>query len=155
MNRNLHRGLFTLGAAAAILALGGCVVVVGNRTASYVDDYGYTGEYEIVRARTIGITTEPVEKPLAAQLGIDGSKAALVTSVISGRPAERAGVERFDVIVGVDAGDDAAPGKIREAIRAAPAGQPITLHIIRKGQPIDIQVTPDVATAIPSAAIPG
>lgn len=133
-------GLGLVGAAAGVMPA--CVVVVGNTTNRY-DEEWYDRAGGRSSPRTIGIYTEPVGPALASQIGVDADRCTLVTGVIAGRPADRAGLRRYDVITTADGCEPVSPGRLREIIRAKAPGDTLTLRVIRNGQPMDVVVTLD------------
>ena len=81
----------------------------------------------------IGVQVQDITKELAERLGIEDAAGALVTEVVDGSPAERAGIERGDVIVEVNrqsVGDAAAFAK---AVRSAEPGKSVLL-LVRSGR---------------------
>ena len=66
---------------------------------------------------------------------------AHVGSVRAGEAADRAGIEVGDVIVAVDGEPIVFASQLRDAVVAHP-DQPITLSILRDGQPLMIRATP-------------
>ncbi|MFG0256968.1 MAG: fasciclin domain-containing protein [Phycisphaerales bacterium JB043] len=91
----------------------------------------------------IGVYTGNVSRALAAQLDIDRHDAFLITGVTSGSNADRAGIERYDVVVAID-GEDYEQGDLARAKRRSGAGGTLELTVIRKGHPLDIEVTVDL-----------
>ncbi|MHB8835333.1 MAG: DegQ family serine endoprotease [Candidatus Methylomirabilia bacterium] len=77
----------------------------------------------------IGVQVQDVTKELAEQLGLDDTTGALVTEVVEGSPAERAGIERGNVILEANRQpvEDAA-GFVR-AVRAAEPGKSVLLLV--------------------------
>src|SRR5687768_10882767 len=68
---------------------------------------------------------------------------AVVDSVVAGRPAERAGLQRGDSIVAVNGTPVRMWTEVTEVISKS-AGQQLTLDVIRGGRPVAIQVTPEL-----------
>jgi serine protease Do len=76
----------------------------------------------------IGLALQTLTPDVADQLGIDrGTKGAVITDVVSGSPAERAGLKPGEVIVEVDRGPVATSEQAVDALRAARAGG----HLLR------------------------
>jgi S1-C subfamily serine protease len=125
--------------AAGLLALplSGCVVVIGG--SSKYDDFEDSNVAVDSKAR-MGITMERVDPPLAAQLGVDREKSTLVTQVLLGWPADRAGVKRFDVITSCDGNDAAAPDDLRHMIHKKKPGDEIHLTVVRNAQVVEVCV---------------
>ncbi len=137
LNRSARLALGSLLALTTLGALGGCVVVVHD----YDDDHGWRSDDDDDHPM-IGVHTGSVGRALAAQAAVDADDATLITAVLSGTPAEEAGLERFDLVVAVNGDDDASPRDFRRAIRATPSGEPITLTILRGGERRTITLTP-------------
>jgi len=80
----------------------------------------------------LGAFIQNVPEPLAAQLGVEGG--VLVENVTPGSPAEKAKIERFDVIVAF--GDAAVKGTedLKAAIAARKPGDKVNLTVVRKGE---------------------
>ncbi|HVU49387.1 MAG TPA: trypsin-like peptidase domain-containing protein [Polyangia bacterium] len=76
----------------------------------------------------IGLALQTLTPDVADQLGIDrGTKGAVITDVVSGSPAERAGLKPGEVIVEVDRAPVASSEQAVEALRAARGGG----HLLR------------------------
>lgn len=88
----------------------------------------------------IGITMGDVSETLAAQLGIDASRATVVSGVREGLPAEAAGLERYDVIVGVGASDDASSEALRRRLAEMEPGEELVLTVLRGGEEREVGV---------------
>jgi regulator of sigma E protease len=68
---------------------------------------------------------------------------AVVDSVVAGRPAERAGLQKGDSIVAVNGTPVRMWTEVTERISKS-AGQELTLDVIRGGLPVAIRVTPEL-----------
>ena len=64
-----------------------------------------------------------------------------VDEVVAGSAAQAVGLEPGDVVAAVGGKPVAKPGDVTAAVRAT-AGAPIELRLMRKGVPVDLQVTP-------------
>jgi serine protease Do len=92
----------------------------------------------------IGLALAPLSPDLRNQLDVpDGTSGAVVRSVEPGSPADQAGMQAGDVIVGV--GDKAvtSPSEAASAIRTAAKDHAVALRIIRDGQPVFVGVNLD------------
>ncbi len=104
----------------------------------------------------IGVSGQPLYPQLARKLGLDTTFGSLVADVVSGGPAERAGIEggdekvQFqaaqyrtggDVILQVDGRDIVRPDDLAEAIATKQPGDVVTLTLLRDGKREDVKVT--------------
>jgi regulator of sigma E protease len=68
---------------------------------------------------------------------------AVVDSVVAGRPAERAGLERGDSIIAVDGTPVRRWDEVTRRISTS-AGQEIALDVVRGGRTVTVRVTPEL-----------
>ncbi len=94
----------------------------------------------------IGLALAPLSPDMRGQLDLpDGTKGALVQGVQAGSPAETAGLQPGDVIVGVGTHAVTSPAEAAKAMRAAlkSTDHALALRVIRNGQPIFVGVSVD------------
>jgi Do/DeqQ family serine protease len=80
-----------------------------------------------------GLQLEPLPPETAERLGLASSQGLLVTDVAVGGPAERAGLQRGDVIVEVDRQPVRDAPALQKALAAVPAGRSILVRVHRPG----------------------
>ena len=88
----------------------------------------------------IGVGFGEVDEALAHHLGIDASRATMVTSILDQMPAHKAGLEKFDVVVGIDGKNGAPMDALRRAIADAAPGTKVKLSIRRGGETKEVEV---------------
>jgi S1-C subfamily serine protease len=66
----------------------------------------------------------------------------LVRSVMPGGPADRAGLRSGDVIVAASGKPVPGPAQMVDAVEANGVGRPMSLRVVRRGTPLDLQVIP-------------
>lgn len=76
---------------------------------------------------TLGVTVEPVTDAVARQRGLAVRRGALITAIVQGAPADRAGLPLGGVIVAVDGTRIDSSKELVEAIRAARIDRPIEI----------------------------
>ena len=92
----------------------------------------------------IGLALAPLSPDLRGQLDVpDGTRGVVVRNVEPGSPAEQAGLQAGDVIVGVGGKQVASPGEAANAIRGASKDHAVALRIIRNGQSMFVGVNLD------------
>jgi serine protease Do len=92
----------------------------------------------------IGLALAPLSPDMRDQLNVpDGTKGAVIQGVQPGSPAETAGLQPGDVIVGVGTQAVASPAEAVRAMRAAANSKDhaLALRVIRNGQPVFVGVT--------------
>ena len=100
----------------------------------------------VIRGR-IGVQIAPVTKEVAESLNLpkgtttQGPQGALVQSVESGAPAEKAGIEPGDIILKVDGKVVDKSGDLPRMIGALKPGSKAVLQVFRRGATKDLSVT--------------
>ncbi|HEY6145046.1 MAG TPA: trypsin-like peptidase domain-containing protein [Solirubrobacterales bacterium] len=104
----------------------------------------------------IGVSSQPLYPQLARKLGLDTTFGGLVSEVVSGGPAEEAGIRggndkvRFqaipyrtggDVILQVDGEDIVSPDDLAESIASRRPGDVVTVTILRGNERQQVEVT--------------
>jgi serine protease Do len=88
----------------------------------------------------IGVSIDPADDALRAQLGLPASQGVVVTDLVSGSPAEKAGVKTHDIILELGGSPVATAEALASRVQAT-RDKPTTLTILRGGKPITIEVT--------------
>jgi serine protease Do len=115
-----------------------------NEQTASNDNQGGSGEHH----GRLGLSLAPLSPDARGQLDVpDGVKGALVQGVQPGSPAEAAGLQPGDVIVGVGTHAVSSPGEAVKAMRSAMGGSDhaVALRVIRNGQPVFVGVNLDQA----------
>jgi serine protease Do len=94
-----------------------------------------------VRRGSLGVTIQPLTPEAVSQLGLQSARGALVNSVVSGGPADRAGVKSGDVITAVNGTVVQDPNALRNAIARTPPGTEVTLTVWRNRREEQLRVT--------------
>ena len=112
--------------------------IPANMAKSVMDQLTRTGK---VRRGMLGVTVQPLTSDLASSLGLSEVRGALVSSVQPGGPAERAGVERGDVIVGFNGTPVTDSNSLRNQIASTQPGTEVTLTVSRDNREQQVRVT--------------
>ena len=88
----------------------------------------------------IGVTLDNADDALAEQLGLDPKAVVVIREVTPGLPAEKAGLERFDIVTHINGDTPAGADDLRRVVGESKPGDTITLRVLRQGQTRDINV---------------
>jgi len=99
-------------------------------------------QYGKVRPAWVGIDVQPLTPELGKQLGWDRTYGALVTNIEAGSPAEKAALQRGDVVMQVGTTQVENADDFQSRVRGFTAKSPIRLQVYRAGVPIETNVTP-------------
>jgi hypothetical protein len=87
-----------------------------------------------------GIHVTPVPAAVAAQLDLKG-RGAMVANIAKGSPAEKAGLQRYDIVVLVKGQDGKDVEGLVAGIRAHKPGEQVYLTVVRKGLERQVELT--------------
>ena len=102
----------------------------------------------------VGVQAQPVTPELATSFGLDHERGGLVTQVMSGSPAERAGIQRGDIIVEFNGHKIDQVHKLPPVVANAPPGSKVAVTLMRKGREKTVQLTVAELPEEPTAAAP-
>ncbi len=94
----------------------------------------------------LGIFTQPLTHDLAEYWRLPDNGGVVVSTIIQGSPADRAGLRMGDVIVSfndhpITAREDLDVLGFTRLVRESPLGEPLPVKFIRGGEPMDLRLT--------------
>jgi len=104
--------------------------IPSNMARVVMDQLVKTGK---VRRGMLGVTIQSVDADLASSLNLPAARGAIVTSVSSGGPAERAGLRRGDVITAIDKQAVNDNNSLRNLVAAKAPGSSVEVTALRNG----------------------
>ncbi len=128
-----------VGLNTSALARGVSVAVPGNTLGRVVEALLAHGR---VRRAYLGIASQPVRLPDAVRERVGRAMGLIVVSVETGSPADRAGLTVGDVIIAVGDQPVSLPDELLAQLTPDRIGRPLTLRVLRGGQPAEITVIP-------------
>jgi serine protease Do len=105
--------------------------IPSNMAKAVMDQLLKTGK---VRRGMLGVTIQSVDADLAASLSLPAAKGAIVTSVASGGPAEKAGIKRGDVITAINNQPVADTNGLRNLVASMAPGSSVSVTALRNGR---------------------
>jgi serine protease Do len=93
-----------------------------------------------VRRSWIGVVIQDITPELKAKLGLGTDEGALVSDVVSGGPADKAGIQRGDVILRFDGKPIRNSQNLPFVVASAPIGKTVEVEIMRGNQRLNLQV---------------
>ncbi|MBN2032255.1 MAG: DegQ family serine endoprotease [Deltaproteobacteria bacterium] len=82
----------------------------------------------------LGVMVQKITPELREKLGLKDDKGALVADVTTGGPAEKAGIERGDVIVAFDGKEIKEMRDLPFVVASTPVDKAVDIEVIRKGE---------------------
>ncbi len=87
----------------------------------------------------LGVSIQEVTPALAKSFDLKEKKGALVSQVVTGSPAEKAGIEQGDVIMEFDGKEVSSPRDLSQLVASTPVGKAVAMKLWRSGKVLDRQ----------------
>lgn len=91
-------------------------------------------DYGRVKRAYLGVRIDPLDRDKIIRLGLESPRGAYVHEVLSGQPAQRAGIAIGDIIVGFDGREVNSPFDLQAAVASSPVGKRVQIEILRQQQ---------------------
>jgi serine protease Do len=88
----------------------------------------------------LGVQPQAITQDMAPQLGLKDTRGALVTDVVKGSPAEKAGLKPGDVVVAMNGHPVDSDSQLTRDVGIVPPGGTVHLEAIREGKPVKFDV---------------
>ncbi len=88
----------------------------------------------------LGVAIQPVTEDIAASFGLQRVKGALISDVMTGSPAEKAGLKQGDILVTFDGKEIKDARQLQLAVAEAAIGKEIIAEIFRDGKQLKISL---------------
>ncbi len=82
----------------------------------------------------LGVNMQELTPDLAKSFGLDRPRGALVADVVKGGPADKAGLQRGDIVTAFRGKDVPSASEFRNAVANTLIGQEVPVTVLRKGQ---------------------
>jgi serine protease Do len=98
-------------------------------------------KYKKVVRGWLGVSIQEVTSDLAEEFGVKDLKGALVSGVMKGSPAEKAGIKQGDVILRFNGKDVEDTGHLRNMVSQSPIGTTVKVKVFRAKKELEVEVT--------------
>ena len=89
----------------------------------------------------LGVQIQDVTEDIAESLGLEERSGAIISSLVSGGPADEGGLERGDVVLAINGTSVEDSGDLTRRVGAVPAGQEVAFDLLRDGDEQTIRIT--------------
>ena len=89
----------------------------------------------------LGVSIQPVTDDIAQSFGLKKARGALVSDIMAGSPAEKAGIKQGDVITRFAGKEIRYARQLQLVVADTPIGQKVDVEVFRDGKPLTIPVT--------------
>ena len=101
----------------------------------------------------MGVSLQPVTEELAEYFKLRSIKGALISDVMSGSPAEKAGVRQGDVITSFDGSEVKDPSHLQRLVAEAGVGKSVKITVVRDGKLVHLSMALANADSVPQSAV--
>ena len=109
-------------------------------------------KYGSVKRGQLGVSMYTVTPDIAHSLGLSSALGALVSQVVEGSPADRAGIRTGDVITAVNGQPVKSNSELRNTIGLLRVGDKVDIGLVRDGKPLKVTaIIADTASGTPGA----
>ncbi len=89
----------------------------------------------------LGVQIQNVTSDIAESLGMDEPRGAIVSSIVAGGPADRAGFRRMDVITAVNGDEIDGSAELTRRVGSFGAGEEVVFNVLRDDEQIVVRAT--------------
>jgi len=82
----------------------------------------------------LGVNLGTPDESLAQQIGVNPEEATLISTITKDLPADKAGLQKYDVIVKIDGKTPAGESDVRKVLREKNPGDTVSFEVVRKGE---------------------
>jgi Do/DeqQ family serine protease len=95
-------------------------------------------KFGAVKRGQLGVSVYPVTPDIAHSLGLSSATGALVSQVVEGSPADKAGIRAGDVINSVNGQSVKSNSELRNSIGLLRVGDKVDIGLVRDGKPVRV-----------------
>ena len=147
-----------------VLALDGKVIGIANAVNTTGQGIGFAIPIDVARAVVddlrshgrvrrgwLGVSVVDLTPDVARSAGRPSYSGVMVSDVVAGSPAQRAGLRTGDIILEVDHVPVQRAQALRWRVALSGPGNPLRVHVTRSGRPVWVAITPESMPTVASS----
>ena len=111
-------------------------------------------KYKKVVRGWLGVSIQEVTSELAEEFGVRNLKGALVSRVMKGSPADKAGIRQGDVILQYNGKEVEDTGHLRNIVSQTPIASKVKIKLLRQKKELEVEVVVSELPKKPAEAAP-
>ena len=108
-----------------------------NMAHRIMEDLIYHGEVE---RGWIGVSIQDIDPATREALDFGDRKGVLIGDVYKGQPAEKAGIERGDIVMKIDGREVGTTNQLRNVVASIKPGKKVLVNVFRRGKEIELKL---------------
>jgi serine protease Do len=109
-----------------------------NMAKRVMEDLIYHGE---VTRGWIGVGIQDIDPATRDALDLGNRKGVLISDVYKGQPADKAGLQRGDIVCSINGKETGTASQLRNTVATCKPGNPVPLVVLRNGKEINLTMT--------------
>ena len=105
----------------------------------------------IVSRGWLGVSIQPVTEEIAQSFGLKRAQGALVSDIMAGSPAAKAGLRQGDIITRLAGKEIKSVQQLQLLVADMPVGSPVEIEVFREGRAIKLSIVPASADSAAGA----
>ena len=101
---------------------------------------GQLTQFGSIERGRIGVGGQNLDPALAKAFGLSSSRGAVITQVVPGSPADKAGIKSEDIVLRVNGREISSFDQLRNIVGLMRVGEKVELSILRNGKPQTVNV---------------
>jgi serine protease Do len=98
----------------------------------------------------LGVSIQPVTEEIARSFGLEKARGALVSDVVAGSPAEKAGILQGDIVTRFNGSEVKDVRQFQRLVAETPVGKQVEVELFRGGKPVKLTLAPAPSDSAPA-----
>ena len=98
----------------------------------------------------LGVSIQPVTEEVAQSFGLNKARGALVSDIVAGGPAEKAGIRQGDIITRFNGTEIKDVRQMQRLVADTPVGKQVQIELFREGKTVKLTLAPAPSDSAPA-----